>query len=265
MDEPVGRTVLWTREGPVGIATLNRPRALNALTVELLEELDRCLEEAERDPALRAVVLAGSGEKAFCVGADLKALAQEYDDAPGVNALVTALHRVFGRLEGFPRPVVAAVHGYCLGGGLELALTADLRLASDDARFALPEAKVGSMPGGGGTQRLPRLIGPSRAKELMLTGEPIDAGEAHRIGLVNRVFPAACLLGEATGVAAAIAQRAPLSVRKIKEAVNGSLDLPLEAGLELERACHDFLLDSDDRSEGIRAFVEKREPVFVGR
>ncbi len=261
----VERPLLWEQRGPVGIATLNRPHALNAITVELLEELERRLAEAEADPSVRAIVLASSGEKAFSVGADLKALAGEYDDTAGLDLLVTVFHRALGRVESFPRPVIAAIRGYCLGGGLELALTADLRVAADDARLGLPEVKVGSMPGAGGTQRLPWLIGAAQAKELMFTGEPVDAAEAHRLGLVNRVVPAASLLAEATAFADVLGRRAPLALQKIKEAVNGSRDAPLEEGLALERSCHDFLRDSEDRREGIRAFVEKREPVFVGR
>ncbi len=258
--------VLWRREGAVGMATLNRPHALNALTVELLEQLERHLDEAEADAEIRAVVLAAAGEKAFCVGADLKALSEEYEDeGAGLDALVDTLYRVYGRLERLERPLIAAVHGWCLGGGLEFVLTADLCVADDSARLGLPEAKVGSMPGAGGTQRLPRLIGLRRAKELMFTGEPIGAEEALRIGLVNRVVPAGSLLAEATALAAAIAERAPLALRKIKEAVNGGLDLDLEAGLALERACHDSLVATEDREEGIRAFVEKREPRFSGR
>lgn len=257
--------VLWERRGPVGIAALNRPAALNALTVEALAGLERCVEEVEGDPSLRVLVVTGSGEKAFCVGADLKALAAEYGGDTPPAELTAAIHGAFGRLEACPRPVVAAIRGYCLGGGLELALAADLRVAAEDARFGLPEARIGSIPGGGGTQRLPRLIGLARAKELMLTGEQIDAAEAHRIGLVNRVFPATSLVDDAVALAAAMARLAPLALQRIKEAANGSVDLPLEQGLELERACHDSLWTSEDRREGIRAFLEKRDPVFRGR
>ncbi len=257
--------ILWERRGPVGIATLNRAAALNALTVEALAALERCLDEAESDASLRAVVVTGAGEKAFCVGADLKALASEYAGDEPPAGLTAAIHRVFGRLESCSRPVVAAIRGYCLGGGLELALAADLRVAAADARFGLPEARIGSIPGGGGTQRLPRLIGLARAKELMLTGEQIDAAEAYRIGLVGRVVPATALLDEAVGLAAGMTRLAPLALARIKEAANGAADLPLEQGLRLEQACHDSLWTSEDRREGIRAFLEKRDPDFRGR
>jgi len=257
--------VLWEQEDAVGIATLSRPEALNALTVELLDELERLAEEAERDATVRALVIAGRGEKAFCVGADLKTLEREYAGRAKPDELVETMRRVFGRLERLELPVIAAVHGYCFGGGLELMLTADLCVAADDARFGLPEVKVGALPGAGGTQRLPRLIGSRRAKELMFTGEPIDAAEAYRIGLVNRVVPVEVLLPEALALAAKVADRAPLAVRKVKEAVGAGLELELEEGLELERACHVFLRETEDRREGINAFVEKRPPHFVGR
>jgi enoyl-CoA hydratase len=212
------------------------------------------------------LILAAAGEKAFCVGADLKGRAQEYEgDGAGPDPLGERVRRVFGQLEALAFPVIAAINGYALGGGLELALACDLRVAAEGARFGLPEAKVGSMPGAGGTQRLTRAIGPARAKELMFTGEFIDAAEAYRIGLVNKVFPREGLAEGARALARTIASRAPLSLRAVKAAVNLCQDASLEAGLAFERTAHAVLRASRDRREGIQAFLEKREPNFVGR
>lgn len=258
-------SVLWTVDGPVATLTLNRPQALNALTVEMLARMEDLLTVAEADPDIRVLVIAGSGEKAFCVGADLKARAEE--DVGGVSAdpLGVGVRRVFGHIEALPKPVVAALHGYTLGGGLELALACDLRVAADNAKLGFPEAKVGSMPGAGGTQRLTRLVGPAVAKELMFTGVYVGAEEAARLGLVNHVWPAAEFPAQIGALTASLADRAPLSIAAIKAAVNLAGDVGLPAGLAFESMNHAVLRHSLDRQEGIRAFAEKRPPRFVGR
>lgn len=235
------------------------------MNAELLSELGSMLDRAEADPGVRAVVIAAAGEKAFCVGADLKSRASEDETGVTDDPLGVLVARVFGKMQSLPKPVLAAVHGYCLGGGLELALAADLRIAADDALFGFPEAGIGSMPGAGGTQRATRLIGPARAKELMFTGERISAARAEHIGLVNRVVPAGSALIEALELATVIARKAPLSLRQIKASVNHAPDVDLRAGLAYEIACHQVLRFSEDRREGVRAFAEKRDPKWVGR
>lgn len=248
----------------VALVRLNRPEAMNSIDPETRVELREIWQRIAADGAVRAAVLTGTGERAFCAGTDLKKTAKAdgsfagafYGDA-GVPSLVDGL--------AMDKPVIAAVNGVALGGGFELALACDIRIASETARFGLPEVKVGSIPGAGGTQRLPRTIPHSAAMLMLLTGDAIDAAEALRLGLVSKVVPAAALLDEAMAIAARIAANAPLSVRAIKRLVRIGGDAPLSVALEHERHAFGLIRDTEDRAEGRRAFGEKRPPQFRGR
>jgi enoyl-CoA hydratase/carnithine racemase len=244
----------------VGLARLNRPDARNALSPELMEELGDLLERWDEDPGVRCIVIAG-GDEWFAAGADIKAMAQrsfqEFLAAPSA--------RFWPRLAGVRTPLVAAVSGYALGGGCELALACDMIVASESAEFGQPEILLGIIPGGGGTQRLARVLGKQRAMELVLTGRRIDAAEAERLGIVNRVAPRDGWLDAAVELAGVVAQRPPLAVRFGKQAVLAADETPLAAGLEQERRLFELAMATEDRVEGMTAFVEKRPPEFRGR
>jgi enoyl-CoA hydratase len=247
----------------IALVRVNRPEKLNAYDRQTLLELEHCIAALETDAAVRAVILTGAGEKAFVAGADIACLAKL--GAAGGREWARLGQRVFDGVERLSKPVIAAVNGYALGGGLELALACHLRIASETARFGLPEVKIGLIPGNGGTQRLPRLVGKGRALEMMLTGEPIPAGEAWRIGLVNHVVPAAELLAAARALAGKIVANAPVAIALCLEAVREGLEMPLPAALEWEASLSGLVMGTEDAHEGVRAFLEKRSPVFRGR
>lgn len=247
----------------VALLTINRPRVLNALNTPTLEELALALQACQRDASIRAVILTGAGEKAFVAGADINELAALTPAAGKEHA--RAGQRVLDLVEQLGKPVIAAVNGFALGGGCELAMACTLRIAADTARFGQPEINLGIVPGYAGSQRLPRLVGRGRALELLLTGEMISAQRAYEIGLVNRVVPAADLLPEARRLAAGLAAKAPVAVRYILEAVHAGLDMPLAQAQALETALFGTIASTEDAREGTRAFLEKRQAAWKGR
>jgi len=256
--------IVKTVQDGVAIVTLNRPEAMNSIDPEANEQLLAIWDEVSSDEGIRVLVLTGAGERAFCTGADLKKTMPPADSAARQVFRAGTRHSNFGTLQ-TDKPVIAAINGYALGGGLELALLADIRICSDNAQFGLPEVRVGSIPGAGGTQRLIRAVGQSDAMWMLLTGERIDAAEALRIGLVSKVVPFSALQETAINLARAMAVNAPLAMTAAKRLAMTGRELPLAGGLELERQAFGVLRDSEDRLEGRRAFADKRAPVFRGR
>ena len=255
--------LLVERHAAVLIVTINRPKVLNALNAQTLAELDRVVDEAARDADVRAIVLTGAGDRSFVAGADINELAVQ---APvGGREHARRGQAIFDRLERLGKPVIAAVNGFALGGGCELAMACTIRLAADTARFGQPEINLGLMPGYAGSQRLPRLVGRGRALEMLLSGDPIDADEALRIGLVNRVVPAAQLLTEARALAEKLAAKPPVAARYILDAVVGGLEMPFADACDYEATLFGLVSTTDDMREGTRAFLEKRKPVFKGQ
>ena len=255
--------LLLERDEAVALVTINRPQVLNALNMATLDELRRVILDLKKDDSVRAVILTGSGEKAFVAGADINELAVQTPITGREHAL--AGQHVLDLIEHMGKPVIAAINGYALGGGCELALACTLRIAADTARLGQPEINLGILPGYAGTQRLPRLVGKARAMELILTGAQISASEAERIGLVNRVVPAADLLAEARKLAAALARQAPIAVRYILDAINHGLEMPFVEGCRFEATLFGLVAASEDMREGTRSFLEKRKPEFKGK
>ena len=252
---------LTERDG-ITTLTVDRPKKLNALNRETLAEIDRAIDVAADDDSVRAVIVTGAGDKAFVAGADIQELAQE--SATTGHLAARRGQEIFRKIETLGKPVVAAVNGFALGGGLELALACHLRVASETAKLGLPEVTLGVIPGYGGTQRLARLVGRGRALELILTGSHIDAAEAHRIGLVNRVVPAAELTSETETLVRKIIANGPLALRHALVAVDQGLDVALDQGMLLEATLFGILFGTGDLREGMTAFLEKRKAEFKG-
>ena len=254
-------SVLIERLGRVGLITINRPEVRNALNFETWKYLTEAFAELESDQQIRVIVVTGAGDKAFVAGADLNAL----KDRSAVATFYGELPAALARVEKSKKPLIAAINGFALGGGLELALACDIRIASDKARFGQTEINVGIIPGYGGTQRLPRLVGTALAKEMIFTGKIISATEAEKIGLVNRIVPAAELMNEALALANDIADKSPLIIQIAKQAINYGVDSNMQTALQLELLSQSLVFATEDHTEGICAFLEKRSPVFRGQ
>jgi enoyl-CoA hydratase len=252
------------RDGMVAIVTIDHP-PVNALSAPLLEELEAELVALDADDGVRAIVLKGAGERAFVAGADISEFPSLRAAPPQNGGSARGIQKLGHRMDAAHTPFVAAIHGFCLGGGLELAMCCDIRVASDDAQLGQPEIKLGLIPGGGGTQRLPRLVGLGRAQLLNLTGDFVDAATAYEWGLVERVVPREEVFETALGIARTIAARSPVSVAVLRELARTTRDLPLEEGLRREADGFRRCLESEDGAEGVAAFLEKREPQFTGR
>jgi enoyl-CoA hydratase len=256
-------TLLVTREGGIVTVTVNRPKQLNAINLTVMRELDEVAAGLEDDADARVVIFTGAGDRAFLAGADISG----FQGLTPITALTFGqkIQRLYSRIEALPQVTIAAVNGFALGGGCELTLCCDLVLAAETARFGQPEINLGLIPGAGGTQRLPRLVGLHRAKEIDFLGEMIDAQEAYRIGLANRVVPADRLMAEARALAEKILARPAVALRMIKEAMNEGYDLDLPKALAIEAKAWAVAFASEDRTEGVTAFLEKRKPAFTGR
>jgi enoyl-CoA hydratase/carnithine racemase len=260
MSEPL---VLVQKGEGITTLTLNRPEVMNSISFPLLVDLRQAVEELQFDPDVRCVIVTGAGDRAFCAGADLKERAGLTES--DVRRYIQTIRSTFSMVENLPIPVIAAVNGVALGGGTELALASDLRILSEKATMGLTETSLAIIPGAGGTQRLPRIVGKAKAKELIFTARRIDAAEALSIGLANRVVPHASLLDEARLMALAIAKNGPVALRVAKRAIDRGMEMDLENALVFESTCYEIVIPTEDRQEGLTAFREKRAPVYKGK
>jgi enoyl-CoA hydratase len=254
------KNILASKEESIGIVTLNRPNVLNALSHELMGELVAALLEFDKDESVHAIVLTGN-ERAFAAGADIK----EMSDETAISIMLKDQFATWDKVRSVKKPIIAAVSGFALGGGCELAMACDMIVASESAQFGQPEINIGVIPGAGGTQRLTRCVGKYKAMEMILTGRPISAREAHEWGLVNKVVPVELYLDEAKALAKEIAKKPPLAVQLAKDSILKAFDLPISEGLNFERKNFYTLFASQDQKEGMHAFMEKRPAKFVGK
>jgi enoyl-CoA hydratase len=255
--------ITYEVKGSIGYITMNRPKVMNALNRRTVEELNAAFHAAKEDATVKGIILTGTGEKAFIAGADIAELSAIDGDKAGEFSVKGQEVLLF--IETLGKPVIAAVNGFALGGGCETAMACTIRIAAENAKFGQPEVKLGIIPGYGGTQRLPRLVGKGRALQLILTGDVIDAHEAHRIGLVNEVVPATDLISRCETILKQITANAPLAIRYSIDAVNEGVDIDLSSGLKLEAKYFAFAAGTEDRKEGTSAFVQKRAPQFQGK
>lgn len=255
--------VLEERRGQVTILTLNRPDVMNSFNFAMLRELKERAEAIQSDSQVRVVIITGAGDKAFCAGADLKERAT-YSEAQ-VREFIATIRNLFTFIEAMNKPVIAAINGVALGGGTELALACDIRIASENVTMGLTETRLAIIPGAGGTQRLPRLIGRGKAKELIFTGRRVDAGEAFQIGLVNKICPGQLLMDECMAMAAVICEAGPIAIQQAKYAINHGLEVDIHTGLAIESNAYWITIPTEDRTEALAAFREKRKPVFRGK
>lgn len=260
MDHPV---VLEERKDQTAILTLNRPEVMNSFNFAMLRGLQEKIDALRFDPEIRVIIITGAGDKAFCAGADLKERAALSDVQ--VKEFIFTIRNLFTAVEYLPKPVIAAVNGVALGGGTELALACDIRIAASTATMGLTETRLAIIPGAGGTQRLPRLVGRGKAKELIFTGRRVDAGEALQIGLVNKVVPPEKLMDACLEMAAMICETGPIAIQQAKYAINYGLETDLHTGLAIESNAYWITIPTEDRLEGLAAFREKRKPVYKGK
>ena len=255
-------TILVDRRGAIAFIRFNRPDKLNAMNSKMKDEIIAVLNEFEEEDAVRVVVFTGQGDKAFVAGADIN----EFKDRTALEQWdLYQQPLLYDAIDRFPKPLIAMINGYCLGGGCELILACDIRIASEKAQIGQPEINIGIIPGGGGSQRLPRLVGYGKAMQLILTGDRISAQEAHRIGLVDEVVPHDQLEAKTLDVATKIAEKSPIAIRLAKEAVKAALRMPLSEGLRYEQSLFSLIFTTDDKNEGVRAFLEKRKPQWSDR